>query len=558
MTTKRAALVARVSTANQAEHGFSLSTQIAECKKYAERNGMIVAHEIQDAVSGTVEIREREGGKRLYKLVKDREIDAVIFYAIDRIARDEDVAELILLKRDLKRAGVELHYADSGKSDDSIAGGIVEYVKASYAADERKKIRERATRNLKEKARRGQWVGCGFVPYGYRKLGERKTTALEINADEAAMVRRIFAEYTGLNGDEPIPLLAIARRLTAEGIDPPKRKIRHTRGWWAGTVSAILKQRIYIGEFRYSDVSYSAPELAIIDRGIFDAAQKRRKRNSELSKRNQKREYLLSGYMRCACGMMFCRNSGNGKRYYRCNSQMHYYYLSECREKGLTADAIEAKVWNWLSELLTDERQLRLGLRRKAEQDIAANTHKRERLETVREMIPEVESSIKGLVMDLAALGNVSDIARANIREQIKGKQKLLDSLTAERDRLEAELERLELTPELEARILAEAAIIRDKIGQANFETKRFFLDKLGFVAKLRHDESGRWLDCSCALIVEVKPLSIESKASKETRLNQPLQQVIVFSTAIPIDDKQRSTNLAESLFASAGVKVGA
>jgi len=509
--------VARVSTAQQAEHGFSLSTQIAECKKYAERNGMTVAHEIQDAVSGTVEIREREGGKRLYKLVKDREIDAVIFYAIDRIARDDYVAELIFLKRDLKRAGVELHYADSGKSDDSTAGGIVEFVKASYAADERKKIRERATRNLKEKARRGQWVGCGFVPYGYRKVGERKTTALEINEDEAAVIRRIFYEYTGLNGDEPIPLLTIARRLTAEGIDPPKRHIRHTRGWWIGTVDTILKRRGYIGEFRYSDVTYTNPELAIIDKGIFDAAQKRFKRNSELSKRNQKNEFLLSGYMRCTCEMMLCGSSGNSKRYYRCNSQMHYYpnLLSKCQEKSTRADTIESKVWDWLSELLTDEKQLRLGLRRKAEQDITANTHKRERLETVREMIPDIESSIKGLVMDLAALGNVSDIARASIREQIKGKQKLLDSLTVERERLEAELERLELTPELEARILAEAAIIREKIGQANFETKRFFLDKLGFVAKLRHDESGRWLDCSCTLTVEVKPLSIESKASK-------------------------------------------
>ncbi len=444
-TQKRAAIMARVSTAQQAEHGFSLSTQIAECRKYAERSGMTVTHEIQDAVSGTVEIREREGGKQLYKLMKDRAIDAVIFYAIDRIARDEDVAEFILLKRDLRRAGIELHYADSGKSDDSTAGGIVEFVKASYAADERKKIRERSMRNLKEKARRGQWVGVGNAPYGYRKIGERKTSALEINEGKAAIVQRIFAEYTGLNGDEPIPLLTLAKRLTAEGIASPQRvgQKRESRGWWVDTVRMILNRRAYIGEFRYSDVVYHLPDLAIIDKGIFDAAQKRLKRNSELSKRNQRREYLLSGYIRCVCGTMFTGHVQNKKRQYNCGTKVHHYITGCGQKKSITAEPIEAKVWDWLSGLLTDERQLRLGLQRKAEQDIAANTHKRERLDTVREMIPEIESNIKGLVMDLAALRDVSDIARASIRDQIKQKQKLLDSLAAERDRLEAELERL-------------------------------------------------------------------------------------------------------------------
>lgn len=515
--TKRAVVVARVSSQKQKDN-FSLPSQLKAMRHYAADNDMTIAEEIQDVVSGAIEIRARSGGARLYELVENHEIDAVIFYTIDRVARDEDVAELIILKRDLRRAGIELHFCDSGKSDNSTMNGIVDYIKASNATEERRKIRERIKRGIHEKAQQKLVCG-GHTIFGYRKVGAKKDAQLVIDEEEAATVRRIFAEYIGADGGDPQPLLRIARNLTLEKVKPPRRKNGHIgRGWWMVTVHAIVKRKAYYGEFHYAGHVLHIPELAIIPREWWEEAQARLEKNKRRSSRNQWRHYLLAGFMKCSCGGTLVGINTRGKEewtYYFCNNAGQRRHLSNCREKRIRADVAEQVVWEWIVNLLTDEEQLKRGLRRMAEQDIANSKAKHERLGTVRELVVETEAIVKGLVADLAVLADASDVARASIRNQIKEKSRLLKSLTAERDRLEAELERLELTPEQEQRILAEAAAIRQGIREADFETKRFILDKLNFEAKYRRDDTGRWLDASCALAVG--PVSLQLNPASQS-----------------------------------------
>jgi hypothetical protein len=233
-------------------------------------------------------------------------------------------------------------------------------------------------------------------------------------------------------------------------------------------------------------------------------------KNKQLCKRNQKRQYLLAGHMQCSCGGALAGVAEKEWQYYHCINSANRRHLSNCREKRIRLDVADRVVWDWLYSLMRDEENLRHGLRRKADQDAINSQAKRNRLATVRELIPETEMGIRGLVADLSALKDAGDIAREALREQIKAKGKLLKSLQEERDRLEAELERLELTPEQEARMLEEAARIRAGMGQANFATKRFWLDRLNFNAKYRRDETGRWLDATCWLVVDPVPLPLD------------------------------------------------
>ena len=50
---KRAVLYARVSTDEQAEKGYSLSSQIEACRKYAEGHGFSIAVEFREDYTGT-------------------------------------------------------------------------------------------------------------------------------------------------------------------------------------------------------------------------------------------------------------------------------------------------------------------------------------------------------------------------------------------------------------------------------------------------------------------------------------------------------------------------
>lgn len=96
--TKRAAIYARVSTDDQAAKGYSIPTQLAACREYAQRQGWAVAAEYADDCSGTFPVRERPEGKRLYQDVAAGKIEAVVLYTIDRAARDEDVIEFLNLQ----------------------------------------------------------------------------------------------------------------------------------------------------------------------------------------------------------------------------------------------------------------------------------------------------------------------------------------------------------------------------------------------------------------------------------------------------------------------------
>ena len=91
------------------------------------------------------------------------------------------------------------------------------------------------------------------VPFGYEFAGSR----LVINEDEAAVVRRIFAEFT-----RPYfhtGLSEISADLNADGI--PTQRGGH---WYASTVRYILSNQVYASEPR-----------AIITRGAYEQAQNR-------------------------------------------------------------------------------------------------------------------------------------------------------------------------------------------------------------------------------------------------------------------------------------------
>jgi site-specific DNA recombinase len=87
--TKRAVLMARVSTDEQAEKGYSLPSQLEACRKYAEEHGFGVVAEITDDCSGAIPVAERPGGAKVYDMLRKGQADVVIQYTIDRTARDK-------------------------------------------------------------------------------------------------------------------------------------------------------------------------------------------------------------------------------------------------------------------------------------------------------------------------------------------------------------------------------------------------------------------------------------------------------------------------------------
>ena len=549
---KRVILYARVSTDGQAKKGYSLPTQLAAMRAYAQSQGFEIAEELTDDCSGTIPFYERPAGKRIFELVSKDSICAVVLYTHDRTARDDQVIEYLLFKTYLYEQGLELHYADAGKDPNTMEANLVGYIKAHGAAEERRKIRERNMRGKQAKIEAGKWLGTGgSMPYGYDRVGANRDAAMMVNPEESAIVRRIFDLYIGVGGREPLPMRTIARILTEEGVPTQ----RGGRGWYSAIIRRMLRNQTYAGRLWQSGICTEAPELAIIDPETWVVAQERTEKNKIYSRRNAKHDYLLSGHLRCTCESAMGGFNREGRWvYYRCVNRLNYGYLISCREPYFNASKADALVWEWVSGLIKDKQALAHGIRRMKERERAELEPKRERLESVKQLTAKAESKIKRLA---ASLGETEDEYTAEaIKGELKTAQKQRQALLTEAKQLEAELSQETLTPEDEAEINRIADLLREKIDGATFAQKRFVLDRLGFRAHLRHDEAGRWLDCTCTVTIQSVSLSIEQSPLKRLIPNST-ERVVCFSAALPLDG-QTAPALAEVLFSRVGVPVAA
>ena len=128
-----------------------------------------------------------------------------------------------------------------------------------------------------------------------------------------------------------------------------------------GAVSLILKNRKYIGEYRYGDVVVPGGMPAIIGKDIFERVSQRMEANKKApAKAKADEEYLLTTKLFCGtCGRMMAGESGKSGtkgikyRYYKCSGAKRSL---GCHRKPLRKDWIErVAVLLTVRQVLTDE-----------------------------------------------------------------------------------------------------------------------------------------------------------------------------------------------------------
>lgn len=354
---KTAAIYARVSTEKQGD-GYSLSTQIEACQQYAAELGFQVVGEYVDKLTGSN--FERPELQRAIALTG--KVDALICYVQDRLARTNEIDALYLI-HDLNKRGMSVHLALDHKEaeTDTFIGQLETLIRAKVAREEREKIAERMMRGKKGKMKAGKVV-CPAPAFGYDKTDDDH---LVINPIEALIVSQIYRWY--VFGDEDgkhLGLARIAKRLTTNGVTTPAdrrgygRKRKAQGVWSLGSVSYILTNPTYKGEWRGGNPPIIVPVPAIIDPELWDMAQQQGKKNMNNAKRNTKQSYLLRSAMTCVtCGYHFhgLAHSQTGKLYYRCGGQhvQNTISLEKSTCHGyLRGDEVDDLVWRAIAEIL--------------------------------------------------------------------------------------------------------------------------------------------------------------------------------------------------------------
>ena len=160
-----AAIYCRVSTEDQEREGTSLQSQLEACKKLAQERGYEVPDSfiVMETYSGLS--LDRPKLDQLRQWVRDKEVDAVVAYTLDRLSRDP--VHFIILQEEMEKAGVEIILVTE-TIDSSDMGKLIMYIKGYAAKLEVGKIRERSIRGKRVRAQRGKLsIGRGSKMYGY-------------------------------------------------------------------------------------------------------------------------------------------------------------------------------------------------------------------------------------------------------------------------------------------------------------------------------------------------------------------------------------------------------
>lgn len=158
---KRFAFYGRLSTDDKQDQTLARPSQLEACKrKTAELDGEVVV-EFFDQESGAKD--DRPGWTALTQEARDaesRRFDAVVIYQTSRLSRDRVSAGLF--HRELRKVGVDIHYAIGAGDPATAEGGLLIALQQAFDEYERAKLSRETKRGMRESARQG--FRCGGRP----------------------------------------------------------------------------------------------------------------------------------------------------------------------------------------------------------------------------------------------------------------------------------------------------------------------------------------------------------------------------------------------------------
>lgn len=471
-----AALYARVSTEDQEREGTSLESQTeALLKKAKELGGEVPKGRVlQEVFSGLT--LDRPKLTELREWVKRKEIDAVIVYSTDRLSRDP--VHLLLLVDEFEKAGVRIDFVTE-PLDNSLEGQLLGFVRGWASKVEALKIRERTTRGKLSRAKEGKHPG-GRAAYGYKLVDAKHV----IEPKEADVIRMVF-DWLAKDG---MSLRGIQHRLIKMGI--PTRK---GKSWWQrATLYRIVTDPMCVGRWYYNKhirvpaktKDYGTVQVlkpreqwipvqvpAIVSQETFEAAQRQLARNRELSYRNTKRQYLLSGLLICDnCGFKLGARAAGGRVYYCCSSKSGNNRPKLCSSKNVRGDELETVVWESISRLLSRPELIIEQIKNREQADPTA--HLNASLDRVSQAL-ERKRMEADRMLDAYKIGAIDLQNLKRKMDEIKSEEVELDQ---EKSRLEKEIRRSEARELNEEKLHQFCQSLPATLANLGFENKRQIL----------------------------------------------------------------------------------
>lgn len=375
--TLRAVIYARVSTKEQADRGLSISTQIANCERYALQQGWKLLEPYVDAgFSGTDPFTRPRFREMIEASLSAKPPFEVILAArADRFGRSDLDG---FIKKQVRANGVRLICLDSPEGNDESAEmyeGFNELVARQYP----RKLRTQVIDGQREAVKQGRFgTGIAFAPFGYRidarlASNNRLNKQLVVDLQTGPILLSIFERYA--NGSS---IRSIGKWLDSLLKSPASLAGRKPRGkthgkWLGGTVLRILRNEVYLGriiygrrstktvlrrtrEFRTDRATWSVFENAhvpLVSQDLFDRVQVRLSQQKQYKARTDHPVNFLGSFGRCmGCGATAALERNGRSWYFYCRSWRRFKLGNvECR-RAVRFETVALQVSLWVAALL--------------------------------------------------------------------------------------------------------------------------------------------------------------------------------------------------------------
>jgi len=374
----------RVSTAEQANDGYSIHEQKERLEMYARAQGWNVIYVYSDpAYSGGSLNRPS-----MQKLISDASTGAfskVIVYKLDRLSRSQKdtlyLIEDVFLANNIDLVSMTENF-DTGSPFGRAMIGIL----SVFAQLEREQIKERMNLGKDARAKGGYFHGGGRIPIGYDYIdGE-----LIVNDYEAYQIRLIYDL-----AESGMPIYSVYKHMRDEGY-----QTKH--GLWAeSNVRDVLKNNLYTGMISWKGNIYKGRHKPIISAERYEAMQERLNlRKTQFPKHPFARTSLLGGLIFCGnCGARYFVKQNTAKhpgvtaqKYYTCYSRgktcKRLIRDPNCKNKSFNTAVLDGIIINEVMKLAADPGALNSFVEDPYQDNTAAINKRMEEIETqIRKLI---------------------------------------------------------------------------------------------------------------------------------------------------------------------------
>src|SRR5258708_40001238 len=209
---------------------------------------------------------DRPALKALLTHVKEKRIDLVVVYKVDRLTRSlADFAKIVEI---FDAHGVSFVAVTQQFNTTTSMGRLTLNVLLSFAQFEREVTGERISDKIAASKQKGMWMG-GTPPLGY-DLRDRRLVVNKAEAETVCIIVRLYLELKTVRrvGEQLSRRSIVSKQWVSRG------SVRHGGfPFGRGALYHLLANPVYVGEIRHKNVTYPGEHEAIVERTTWQRVQ---------------------------------------------------------------------------------------------------------------------------------------------------------------------------------------------------------------------------------------------------------------------------------------------